>query len=503
MPNIRVAVCNPGSLTRKAYLPAIQSLNVSVGMSLLGALTLTYPWDGHNADMLGQPCDLVLETESAGVYTEGPNQRFMYLADQRDPATRGPFQITAPCSATLLTKALVPPTSLDPDGRRTFTAQTIGVILGTLFTEAQARGAMSLNTWNFTNTLDSAGGAWDASHTLTISLDPGRDFLSILQEWADQGLIDWQINAGNQVAVYQLTRTTTYSQEVGNGTSARNMTGTVNLYLGRDLTEVPTTRSWENLMSHAVVAGDFGVVRTRTNGTTPWGRWETFVSAGGTDVAADLDKMGDNALADGSALKMSMTAGLTLKAGGPEPFVTYRAGDYVNVGTETATAGRVGANAPAGPLASFAATKLRVLQVNLSQDEKGNQSGSLVLADQFLPWEKVLLDRTGPTLRGTASVDATGIPPRPLRVQNTGLGASMVQTGNVVVATNGAGQAAFTFSKAYPAGVVPVVIANGGNSESVFVIPNPSNTGFVAQFYLPNGALIAGLNVRCYWVAIG
>lgn len=75
-------------------------------------------------------------------------------------------------------------------------------------------------------------------------------------------------------------------------------------------------------------------------------------------------------------------------------------------------------------------------------------------------------------------------------------------SGNVVVTTNGSGQATISFGVTFPR--EPHVVAMGGNSESVTISYGAgviTTTGFTATFYNQAGATINSGGVRCIWIA--
>jgi hypothetical protein len=87
--------------------------------------------------------------------------------------------------------------------------------------------------------------------------------------------------------------------------------------------------------------------------------------------------------------------------------------------------------------------------------------------------------------------------PRPPRYK---YGGRMSAAQNQVVTINGSNQGVFSFGKTFR--VAPVVVASGGNGETVSIVA-VTTTGFTATFrYQDSGALIAaGGNVRCLWIA--
>jgi hypothetical protein len=345
-------------------LPTPLGIETSWVLSDLSALTLSYPAHGPRSDLLGQPLEVAAEVSAdrGATWAEPQGARFMLLRDDRDPVQDSAWSATGLAYVTRLKKAVVGFTGLDDEGRRTFTAKTVGFILQTLMTEAQARGALVGFAWDFGNTTDSLGSAWAGpAASVTMSYDTGRDLLSILQEFATLGWVDFTTQ-GRTLKMFN----------PGNGNVDRTTVAPlVTLRRGQDLTEGPTRRTWENLADRALVRGDSGKTTTRTavGATAPWGPQETYVAAGGVEDAGTLAAIGDAALALTKEVRAEYTLGLDF--GDPDspyrPFRHYFLGDWVGVVVTPGTA-------PA---------KRRVRQITLTRGARGEAGGNVVLNDRF------------------------------------------------------------------------------------------------------------------------
>lgn len=79
----------------------------------------------------------------------------------------------------------------------------------------------------------------------------------------------------------------------------------------------------------------------------------------------------------------------------------------------------------------------------------------------------------------------------------------MYAAGNVVVTTNGSGDATIGFGRTFPGSTS--VVAMGGNGENValnFTTGTITATGFTARFYNQAGTPLANAGVRCLWQAL-
>lgn len=361
-------------------LPTPTSWEASSVLNDVGALTMEYGAYAPRAALLGQPLEIAVETSTDGgvTYAERRNSRFLYLRDGRDPVQDTSWSASCVSYVKRLEKALVPFTGLNSNGQRVFATKTVGDILNTLFTEAQARGAMTGMAWDFTATLDSSGTAWGG--TQSIAFDAGKDFLGILQDWADLGVLDYS----TQGRTIQVWRPATLG---GDKTTTANP---VSLRRGRDYLDGPFARTWENLADTALVQGDGAAVVTRTNGAAvrPWGTQETLVSAAGVTDTGTLQTIGDLALAQTGDQRTSFTNGLALAQSVYNPLVDYEPGSYV-----------YSDNAGGSDVAGAAVTRVRVRQITLTWTGEA-LTGNVVLNDRFTEADVLTRDLVTRLLNG-------------------------------------------------------------------------------------------------------
>lgn len=344
-------------------VPTPESIQAGFPLNDVGALIMRYPALGPRTDLLGQALELVLEVshDRGLTWAEPKGGRFLYLRDGRDPVKDDAFQVEAAAYIHRLTKALVPFTGLNSNGDREFTAVTPGAILHTLFTEAQARGAMAGMTWDFNGANDSAGTAWP--QTLTRSYQPGTDFLAVLQALADEGWVDYT-TSGRTVQVYVAGSAVGMAQDKTTGANQ------VGLRFGRDLTEAPFRRTWEALADTAFVLGDEAAYLVRTNGTAlkPWGRQEAYFTAPGVKDTGTMTVVADANLAQTADKRAEHTFGVDFALATHLPFRDYAPGQWVWKAVEADTTPE----------------RVRVRQVTLTRDAEGRTAGNVVLNDRFL-----------------------------------------------------------------------------------------------------------------------
>lgn len=389
-PGLRLRVFEPFGADL-GYLPTPSDAKVSYPRNDVGGLEFSYAIAAPKSSLLGRPCEVAVEFSPDGgsTWIEPPNSRFVYVTDASDPL-RGDatFEVGARSYVWRLSRAAVyPPAVPREDGKRAFLSCTPGDILKTLLVEAQNRGALTGITHpTFTTTLDSAGQPW--ANQLTIYYTPGVDYLTVLQDLADQGFIDFKMQ-GRQLFVFNPDGVLAVDRTVG--------PSQVSLVAGRDLTEAPFRRTWEGLADSAYLAGD-GVdyQYTDPSAVTPWGRQEVFISDGRISDPGTMAAWAQAALELGQKERVEYTRGLDFARATTRPFWDYFVGDYVWSRTD-------GTNPP---------ERLRVHQITLTT-KTGIVSGNVVLNDRFLEAEVRAKRRISGITNGATSGDGTGgpIPP--------------------------------------------------------------------------------------------
>jgi hypothetical protein len=387
-PGMRLRVFLPNGADQ-GNLPTPESGNVAYPLNDVGALTFSYALRAPRASLLGQPCELAVEVTPDGGYTwlEPPNSRFVYVTDGADPIDpANKYSVQCKSLVWRLSKSVILPNNLlNADGKRAFLSGNVGVILKTLFNEAQARGAMTgIVHSSFSTTTDSAGAGW--ATTLTKYYEPGLNYLAVLQDLADSGLCDFKMQ-GRSLFVYNADTTLAVDRTVG--------ATQVVFRAGRDLTEAPFTRTWEGLANYAYFAGD-GVTYEYTDpgAITPWGRQELFISNGSVSDQGTMAVLTQNELAQHDVERVEYTRGLDFTRAVSRPFWDYGVGDYVWSAAD--------GQAPA---------RLRVRQMTLQVNAQGILSGNVVLNDRFLEADVRAKRRVDGITNGAQSGNGTGTPP--------------------------------------------------------------------------------------------
>lgn len=387
-PGIRLRVYAPNGADL-GPLPTPQTVNTGYPLNDVGSLTFSYLSRAPRSDLLGKPCEIAVEVSpDSGVnWVEPPDSRFVYVSDGMDPRAAAPaYEIETRSYVWLLSKARVLPNGLlNADGKRAFLSATPGVILKTLFGEAQNRGAMAGFTHgSFSTAADSSGAPW--ANQLTIYYEPGLDYLAVLRDLADQGFIDFRMQ-GRSIEVYN-----------GDTILARDRTigaGQVVFLPGRDITEAPFRRTWEGLSSYAYFAGDNATYEfTNPAAVVPWGRAETFISNGSVSDPGTMATLTQAELALGEQERTEYTRGLDFTRAFSRPFWDYRVGDYVWTTVDGQSLQR-----------------FRIRQLTLTSNEQSIVSGNVVLNDRFLEADVRAKRRIEGITNGASSGTGTGTTP--------------------------------------------------------------------------------------------
>ena len=214
--NIRFSVYAPNG-ARLGQLRDAVSWTVSRSHNGVPSLQFGYPTLGARSDLLENDCEIAVEWNDGSLWREDSDSRYFVLSTDRDE--NDPQQIvTYNCVgySWMLSKATVVLSGIDinPDNnKRLFKQTSVGQIFDTLITEAKGRGNLTGLAIDFNGTTDSNGDPWLADSE-TISFDRGTDYLSILNNLADQGVIDWRMdgrtlrifNPGGTLAVLRANR---------------------------------------------------------------------------------------------------------------------------------------------------------------------------------------------------------------------------------------------------------------------------------------------------------
>jgi hypothetical protein len=204
----------------------------------------------------------------------------------------------------------------------TFGGDTPGAILATLIDRAQARGALTFLTYDFTGTADSAGQPWPDTHELTFHAGT-----SLLDVWRQL------IGLGSEGEMTHDLKLSLYVDR------SRDRTDDVIFRKGFHLLgEVSNVGHLSGLRTRVLIEGAGG--RLIEVGPSPLeanpkiARREGFASMSTSDAATDLARAGEKILEiaelEDGARSLPVTHGL-LTAGQYEPWEDYRPGDYLGL----------------------------------------------------------------------------------------------------------------------------------------------------------------------------
>jgi hypothetical protein len=376
---------------RLGILPSPLSVDLGVPLDDVPSLRLSYALGAPASAVLAAPVEVAVETYApdTGRWAEVDGGRFLRIkrsGDVTDPTGAQAFEL--PAYSWMLRKARLFPSAHDNnEGKRPFLSATAGTILSTLITEAKTRGSLPGLAVDFTPTADSAGAAW--SKVLTIYYEPGIDILAVLDNLAEQGVVDWTMT-GRTLRVFNAD--TMLGRNLADGDTP------IDLRLGRDITDAPDTGTLEDVASAVYVKGE-GTARlelVNPDAPTPWGRWESFLTQGGVRDEGTMRLLAEAELERAGRERVQVTRGLSFAAARWLPFRDYRPGDYVL------------APGDAGTL-----TPLRVRQITLTRDQTGTLTGNVVLNDRFIERDLRLAKRTAGIVGGATATGGSGSTPAP------------------------------------------------------------------------------------------
>ncbi|GAA0403138.1 hypothetical protein GCM10009530_63910 [Microbispora corallina] len=390
--DIRLIAYAPNG-ARLGQLPYPLSAETGAPLNDLPSIRLDYSAEAAGIEWLDSPCEIAVEWSDGGDWTEGPDSRFLRIKRRGDQADKtGARSYDLPGWAWQLAKLILYPNDALVEGKRQFSAATVGAILLTLINEGQARGTLPGLAVDFTTTHDSAGQAWTAA--LTIGLDPGTDLRTLLLNLSQQGVVDWQMQ-GRTLRAFNAD--TALNRDLASGPEP------VELRLGRDVTEAPDEGTFEDASNVILIAGEAGLnVEVTSPNALPWGRWETYQQQSGVADGGTAALLGQNLLERASGERVQITRGITLAAAEWLPYRDYRPGDTL------LAPGDGGAMAP-----------LRVRQITLNRDANGVTGGNITLNDRFLERDLKLSRQAAGIITGGVATGGTGGTPAPDAIGRT------------------------------------------------------------------------------------
>ncbi|MFT8639016.1 hypothetical protein [Bifidobacterium sp.] len=360
--NARLVAYEPRS-TRIGVLPRPVSWDASFIHNGRGALSLSYSRKALKGDILSRALESGLEiavevsTTDGTDWTEPYNGRFVLLGRERDANdATDTVKLTCPSYEWLMSRMLNLATSNlvtegDDKGKRKFLSSNPGIILRTLLDEYAARTGGSALTVDFTTAKTSSGANWASQ--LSIAYELGIELSTILENLADQGIVDWRTQ-DRTLRVFNASE----------GEFQRDLSATVRVQ-PRDVTDAPESESIEEVAGTILVRGDNDLIFTKANpeAPKPWGVWESYMSQGGVSVTATAEALMQKSLESASRVRGQYTRSVVVTGNAPVPLITYRPGDWITAPTVTN------------------AEKVRVQQITLSYGNDGLKT-SLILNDK-------------------------------------------------------------------------------------------------------------------------
>lgn len=366
------------------FLPYPLEWQASLTDSTTSALSLSYTTTEaggeHLKRGLAEGLEVALEISNRqGAWIEPPQGRYLFLRREADPTdATGTLKLELPGYAWLLQTAIISDAmgGFEVD-KRIFQNTPAGKIIATLIAEARARGALSTVELDFTAELDSAGQSWDVTMQ-ELNLDVGATVLSVLEGFAEQGILSWQFQE-RTLQVFNAHGALERRLDQGKAP--------VRLFAS-DFREAPQTESIEALASHFIVrtVQTTEVMRNEL-APTPWGRWERYQKVEGVGGKGTVKAMVQAAMERASRVTGQLTRDLVLTANSVFlPVEDYSCGDWIL------------APGPGGKT-----QPLRVRQFTISSDSTGLMAANVVLGDRFTEYDEAT-QKTLALLTGGATI---------------------------------------------------------------------------------------------------
>lgn len=370
-------------------LPHYTDLTLSREANAPGAISVEYPTTGKNwavlRDGVTDKRDLEVEIWLGGRQSSALRGLLMQASGD-DAAEGGTWTFAGHFLEWRLGEVLVYPQDANPKKELTFASANAGTIVKTLLDQAQARGALTDITRDWTTTADSSGQAWPLV-VAGLTFAPKTTYLQILAKLVELGLIEWEITAAKVLRVWAAERR---GVDRTAGATAR-----VTFRRGQNLAEAPRRSSVRDSGTATLVTGADGVYATASDATALANRGrrvEVAANAGNIAQQAALNTFNARYLAVATKGQHEQTHGLTFAAGHPIPARDFNVGDWCWSETR-------------GTL-----EKQRVSQWTLTVDANG-ASGTVSLGDLILDRLTAIYRRLSEVQSGGAVVGTSDPPP--------------------------------------------------------------------------------------------
>ena len=185
-------------------------------------------------------------------------------------------------------------------------------ILIRALTEAQADGYLPGVTWDFTDTLDSAGQAW--TDIQDVQLPVGMDLLTLSQQWAGT-VYDIHMTPGLVLQAWKRR--------------GSDLSATVSLAPSVVTSLAPTAR-YGQIRNVAVARHSGGLLEVEdTASSTAYGKRALPIALGGAGSSVQAEQDAQAALDDLAAPAVTLPLSMT-SAAGPQPFDDFGLGDTID-----------------------------------------------------------------------------------------------------------------------------------------------------------------------------
>lgn len=320
-------IINPVTGLADIVLPSVETFTIAPMFNDVGTVQFTYPRNGVNASEIVNDRDIEIYYDGvAQPRLRSTLEQISYDdANVAEGGTIGTY--SARMALSHLDRGIVYPPgwpgSSDPPDQ-TFTAASAGGILGALVGQAQARGGLlEIDTSSFSDSLDSAGNAWDT--TVSGKFTGSTDYLSLTQALVSYGMCD-VVTEGYQLNLYNF-------ESYGNDLTM--VEPPLIIRRGRDLAQSTVQRQTKGMSSVALVAGDSNVyveVDSPNLGVT-LDRREIGTSQSGVTDPGTLTLLGENFIGtiDKELLSRANQLVFTGKNKTPLPIDDFNLGDWIYV----------------------------------------------------------------------------------------------------------------------------------------------------------------------------
>jgi hypothetical protein len=190
----------------RCALPDVKAFSLNDVANDAGSVSIDYPVDGTNFDMLRSHVDQGVDARVAVRFAgsaEWELQAILSECDGDDVAEGAVWQFRGAWTGTLLDEAVVYPDPSTTDGKAAFTNASAGAVMLELVVRAQERGGLDIDTGTFSPGFDSHGALWTDDSIASPSFAPGDSstYLRVLGLLADAGLCEWEMR-GRQLRLY-------------------------------------------------------------------------------------------------------------------------------------------------------------------------------------------------------------------------------------------------------------------------------------------------------------